>query len=193
MYSGTEQEPSSQTEMTDMLVFKPESSEETSENLTDPLQWLEIRGTENSSPEGWTSSREQKKEPEERERWMDVEDKRNDDDDDEGGGGQLKEGEDGSLADDEDDDDIQVTWMSEKARQAFTPNVMIVKPAEHQEDLNESTVMKEAIQIEKVPLHPQNFHTSQSERSHPQWIDEIDKPRGKTTRCLLSSLYICTV
>lgn len=190
--------------MTDMLVFKPESSEETSENITDPqtsagdLQWLEIRGTENSSPEGWTSSREQKKEPEERERWMDVEDKRNDDDDEGGGGGQLKEGEDGSLADDEDDEDdeddiIQVTWMSEKARQAFTPNVMIVKPAEHQEDLNESTVMKEAIQIEKVPLHPQNFHMSQSERFHPQWIDEIDKPTGKTTRCLLSSLYICTV
>ncbi|XP_056597866.1 transmembrane protein 79 [Triplophysa dalaica] len=184
--------------MTDVLVFQPEASEENSKNLTDPqrpdgdllesdsVQVLEIRGTENSSPEGWMSGREQEKEPEERERWKDVEDKRNDDDE----GGLIKEEDDGSLADDEDDGDdddlIQVTWMSEKARQAFTPNVMIVKPTGHQEDLNENPVMKEEMEIEKVPLHPQNFHASQSERFHPQWIDEIDKPRdsvcGETVR-----------
>lgn len=168
--------------MTDVLVFTEETSaQKTSENLTDPqrsdgdvlqsdsLQWLKVRGTENSSPEGWTSSPQQEKEPEERENWTD---KRNDD--------VLKEGDDGSLADDEYDDDddvIQVTWMSEKARQAFTPNVTIVKPDRHQEDLKESSVMKEEIQMEKVPVHPQNIHTSQSERFHPQWIDEIDKPR----------------
>ncbi|KAI7798694.1 transmembrane protein 79 [Triplophysa rosa] len=177
--------------MTDALGFQPQSTEETSDPQrsdgdlleSDSLQGLQMRGTENSSPEGWTSGREQ-----ERERWTDVEDKRNDDDD-EGGGGLLKEEDDGSLADDEDDGDddndiIQVTWMSEKARQAFTPNVTIVKLTGHQEDLNENSVMKE--EMEKVPLHPQTFHTSQSERFHPQWIDEIDKPRdsgcGETVR-----------
>lgn len=155
-----------QAEMTDVIDLSAQMS---SESLTDPqrcdgdLQWLEVRGSENSSPEGWRSSPQQ-----ERENWTD---KRNDE---------------GSLADDEDDEDvIQVTWMSEKARQAFIPNVMIVKP---QEDLNESSVMKEEIQMEQVPLHSQNIHTSQSERFYPQWIDEIDKHRG--THLLTSQTFM---
>ncbi|XP_055076929.1 uncharacterized protein tmem79a isoform X2 [Misgurnus anguillicaudatus] len=180
--------------MTDALVFRPESPEE---NLTEPqrsdgdelesgsLRWFEIQSTERGSPEGRTSSQEQMNQPERsselkgQENWIDMQDKKKDDndddeDDDDESEDQLKEG-DGSLADDEDDgcdDDLQETWTSEKARLVFTPTVMILKPTSNQEDLNESNM----IQMEKVPLH--NLHMNQSEHFHPQWIDEIDKPKG---------------
>lgn len=86
---------------------------------------------------------------------------------------------DGSLADDEDEDDeedgkrLQDAWSPEKAVQAFTPNVMIVQPTGHE------NVQKD-IQMKKIPLYVQNFHTNPPEHFHPAWIDDIDKPEGKS-------------
>ncbi|XP_073678460.1 transmembrane protein 79 [Garra rufa] len=83
---------------------------------------------------------------------------------------------DGSLADDEDEDDEddgkhhQDVWCPEKAVQAFTPNVMIVQPTGHED-------VQKDIQMEKIPLYVQNFHTNPPEHFHPAWIDDIDKPQ----------------
>ncbi|XP_051991832.1 transmembrane protein 79-like [Xyrauchen texanus] len=188
--------------MTELLVIKPERVDErkpltTSENFqelqrsdgdhTEPrtLQWHEDRGPDHRSPEGQTSSQEQvsgmesSRELERGEHWMGMEEKKSDDE-----RGDQDSG-DGSLADDEkeDDDDeigcdrVRAHWMPEKAGQLFTPNIMIVQPTCHQQDLNESSVMKEEIQMEKAPLYTQNFHMSQPKHFHPQWIEDIEKPK----------------
>ncbi len=75
--------------------------------------------------------------------------------------------------DDEDDGRrLQDSWGPEKGMQVFTPNVMIVQPTGHED------IQKE-IQMEKIPLYVQNFHTNPPEHFHRPWIDDIDKPEGK--------------
>lgn len=87
--------------------------------------------------------------------------------------------------DDEDDEDdgrqLQDSWGPEKGMQVFTPNVMIVQPTGHED------VQKE-IQMEKIPLYVQNFHTNPPEHFHPPWIDEIDKPEDS---CCVEVVRLC--
>ncbi|KAL1254911.1 hypothetical protein QQF64_012972 [Cirrhinus molitorella] len=89
----------------------------------------------------------------------------------------LHDAGDGSLADDEDEGDEedygkphQDAWCPEKAVQAFTPNVKILQPTGHED-------VQKDIQMEKIPLYVQNFHTNPPQHFHPPWIDEIDKPQ----------------
>lgn len=136
--------------MTEEPIYRPEPSEEITPSPSD-------------------SRTESAAELEPRDHWMETEENKS-----------QHRHDDSSLADDEEEDDEddddgkepRDAWLPEKAAQAFTPNVMIVQPT-----AREDVQMRE-MQMEKIPLYVQNFHTNPPQHFHPAWIDHIDKPEG---------------
>ncbi|KAK9958210.1 hypothetical protein ABG768_012384 [Culter alburnus] len=141
------------------MTDKPETSEE-----IQPLNLPDLTRSD-GDVQGADSRTESAEELERRDDWTETEEKKSQHRDD-----------DGSLADDEEEDDevdgngSQDSWLPEKAVQSFTPNVMIVQPTGRED------VQMQEIQMEKIPLYVQNFHTNPPQHFHPPWIDDIDKP-----------------